>query len=331
MRDRLRIALIGLGDIGLNAHLPALLRHRDVELVCAVDPDPARREAADARLPAGVRATGAYDKRSISEWDAAILATPPWVTPQLVDDLLGHGLYVLAEKPLALELPDAIGLVRKHEEARTHLQLGVTYRHHPNMQVLQRLLADRGLGERVVIRIQVHDEIRDDKDAEHRGRVFAALAHGSPLLHEGPHMFDWLTYLTGESWTLRALSAYASGDDVPGDNLCLVHLSGSNGTAAHLEVSWYSYDPPPSVLCVTGGGGHATLDLRSFELSIRATSGVRHFPSPGDRTAVSFDRQLDSFTGHIRAGLPPDPGIDVALSALRLSDDARFFVKMDRG
>lgn len=42
----MRTALVGLGDIGLGAHLPALLRHPEVELVALADPAQERREQA---------------------------------------------------------------------------------------------------------------------------------------------------------------------------------------------------------------------------------------------------------------------------------------------
>ena len=51
MARPVRIALVGLGDIAVRAHLPAILRERRAELVALVEPDPGRREAAAGLVP----------------------------------------------------------------------------------------------------------------------------------------------------------------------------------------------------------------------------------------------------------------------------------------
>ena len=44
------VALVGLGDIGVGAHLPALLRHPEIEVAALVDPEPGRVTAAERAL-----------------------------------------------------------------------------------------------------------------------------------------------------------------------------------------------------------------------------------------------------------------------------------------
>jgi len=47
----LRGAIIGLGNVALDGHLPGWRRCRDVEIVAATDVEPARRAAIEALIP----------------------------------------------------------------------------------------------------------------------------------------------------------------------------------------------------------------------------------------------------------------------------------------
>ena len=80
---RIAVALIGLGEIGLGAHLPALSREPRVALAALADVDEHRVERAAALAP-GARATTAVEAvLADPAIDAVVIATPPWATAQL--------------------------------------------------------------------------------------------------------------------------------------------------------------------------------------------------------------------------------------------------------
>ena len=95
-----QVALVGLGDIGLGAHLPALRRHPDVDVAAVVDP------VAERALATGLESVDLADVLA-SDLTAVVLATPPWVTPDLAVRCLQAGKYVLAEKPVATSVAAA--------------------------------------------------------------------------------------------------------------------------------------------------------------------------------------------------------------------------------
>ena len=140
----LRIGLIGLGEIALRAHLPALEREPRATLVAVADTDSGRLDAA----PADVRTTA--DTASVladPSIDAVVIATPPSSTARLVRAALEAGKWVLAEKPLACSLAETAE-VREAPGAAERLQIGLTYRHHPAVERLRELIAAGSSGGR---------------------------------------------------------------------------------------------------------------------------------------------------------------------------------------
>ena len=99
---RVRVAIVGFGKMG-QLHLKALRNLPEVDVIAAVDPDPARRVIADAldiaSLPTLDDLMGAVD--------AAIVATPSDRHASITIELLSRGVDCLVEKPIALDPNEA--------------------------------------------------------------------------------------------------------------------------------------------------------------------------------------------------------------------------------
>jgi myo-inositol 2-dehydrogenase/D-chiro-inositol 1-dehydrogenase len=350
MTDRLRVALVGLGDIGLGAHLPALRLRTDVELVALVDRDPARRAAAEASLAepprfafvAGDREEGAARPREAAPsidaaaplladslapaldagLDAVVLATPPWATAQLAVDALGAGCFVLAEKPIAMSVAAAAPLAALSADALARLQVGLTYRHDPALERLAAWIADGRLGERpLLLRAHVYDERRVDGDVEHAERVAAALRHGSPMLHDGAHLMDWLAVLLGDGAEVEDGWAVSMDPDAPAPHLTGARLRWPGGTLVLVEVGWWLRELPCCELEVLGERGRALLDLRTFVLRGWFGGEVEDVAFPGERIPRAFAIQLERFVALCRgARSVAVPGLREALASLGLSE-----------
>ncbi|WP_405057544.1 Gfo/Idh/MocA family oxidoreductase [Kribbella sp. NBC_01505] len=305
----MRVALAGLGDIGVSAHLPALLRHPGIELVQLVDPDPGRRaELAGLGIPLNA-------ELDATACDGVVLATPPWVTPQLTVDCARAGLFVLAEKPVATSM--AAAKVYDQLDERWRVQVGLTYRHDPAIGQLAAWIADGTLGETVLVRAHIYDEPFRPGDAEHTARITATLEHGPPPVHEGAHVFDWLTHLLGGEWTsIDDQWAMQTRKDLPTPNLGGARLTYPGGHQALVEFGWFTGALPRCELSVLGDRGLAVLDGFTFDLTLTTAEGERVVRFPGDRATRCFDRQLDRFVA-LYNGATADPSLDDGLAALR--------------
>jgi predicted dehydrogenase len=315
----LRVALIGLGDIALKAHLPALAREPRVTLVAVGDIEPGRLNAA----PAGVHATtdigSIIDDGSV---DAVIVATPPNMTTALVRSALEAGKYVLAEKPLATSLATAAGL-GDVPRAAERLQIGLTYRHHPAVDRLRETVRSGRLGGPLVIQAAVCDERADPSgDPIGYARRLRSLEHLPPIVSDGVHVCDRLNYLMGTTpvedvsgWSVRTDDSFASANANGGV------LRYADGSVARVDVIWLTPVLPPSQFIVTGSRGRAVLDPPTFGLTIEYADGSsEHLAPPGDKTQVCFALQLERFATHALEGTPPVPGLREALESQALAE-----------
>jgi myo-inositol 2-dehydrogenase / D-chiro-inositol 1-dehydrogenase len=314
----LRIGLIGLGDIAVRAHLPALDRNPRTTVVAAADVDAERLTAA----PSGARAT--IDASSVladPTVDAVVIATPPSATAGLVRAALEAGKYVLAEKPLGLSVAETTE-VRELPGAAERLQIGLTYRHHPAVDRLRELIASGALGRPLLIQAAICDEpANPEEDPRGYARRLRSLERIPPVVSDGVHACDRINYLLGESpvdvtgWSLRTDPAYATANVNGGI------LTYSDGTVARLEVIWLTPVLPPSQFVVTGPHGRATLDPPTFGLTVELTDGtVEVVEPPGDKTEVCFGLQLERFVDACLTGARPVPGLDEAIASLELAE-----------
>lgn len=314
------VALVGLGDIGLRAHLPALLAREDVVLAAIADVD-ADRVNAVRRSGGSAQATtdvaGVLEDPGI---DAVVLATPQWVTPILARQALAVGKWVLAEKPLAPTLAEAAALATE-PGADERLQIGLTYRHHPAVERLRQLVRNEILGRPLIVQATISDEPANPRtDPVGFARRLRSLEHAPPIISDGVHACDRLNYLLEAKPT--SVQGFATATDAryanPNANLGILEYE--DGTLVRLEVLWLVPVLPPSQFVVTGPRGRAVLDPPTFELMVDLADGTHeHLPPPGDKTEVCFAQQLDRFLHHCRSGTAPVPGVTEALASLELA------------
>jgi virulence factor len=127
--SRLRVGVIGLGDIALKAYLPVLTARDDVELTLMTrDPD---RLAAVSRRYGVPRATTDVDHLLEDGVDAAFVHASTPAHAGLVERLLTAGVPVLVDKPLAPTLAEASRLVDLAERSRVSLAVGFNRRFAP--------------------------------------------------------------------------------------------------------------------------------------------------------------------------------------------------------
>lgn len=109
----LKIAIIGCGNITLNALAPAVLETEGMELTAVADPTPERVEAVVER--AGLNPEqGHADWTEIvddSDIDAFIVATPQKIRPEISIAAANNGKHLLCEKPLAISPLEAHAMV----------------------------------------------------------------------------------------------------------------------------------------------------------------------------------------------------------------------------
>jgi len=151
MSAPLHWALIGASDIAATQVLPALRRvgHRAV-VVASSDP---ARAAAFAREQGVERGTSAVEEAVGSDVDAVYISTTNDRHAAHTHAAVAAGRHVLCEKPLALSLDDAQGMVDAAAKAGVVLGTNHHLRSAPVHRTLRRLLADGAVGRPLAVRV----------------------------------------------------------------------------------------------------------------------------------------------------------------------------------
>jgi D-galactose 1-dehydrogenase len=109
--SRIQVALIGIGKIARDQHVPALVRSDAFELTAAVT-----RHTPPQGVPAF--ATIAEMKQALPAVSAASLCTPPRGRLEIIREAFRHGLDLMIEKPPAATISEARQIVELAAEAR---------------------------------------------------------------------------------------------------------------------------------------------------------------------------------------------------------------------
>lgn len=136
--SKVRIAVIGAGHLG-KIHARLVTQLPEVELAGVCDPVPTARAEVAALLHVPCFADHAP---LLGQIDGAIVAAPSKLHHAIAHDLLAHGVHVLVEKPITLNVGDADDLIRAAAERQLTLQVGHVERFNPALTAVAPQIAD---------------------------------------------------------------------------------------------------------------------------------------------------------------------------------------------
>ena len=199
--DRIRVAIVGAGDIAREKHLPAVIALADdVELVAAVDVELERARSLAANL-------AAYDDvetmlREVAP-DLVLVCTPPGTHRPVVAACLTAGAWVWCEKPPTLSLAEYDELVALETDGGPYVSYVFQHRFGSGAARLRARLAELG-----PCRVAVCHTLwfRDDDyyAAPWRGRF--ATEGGGPTMGHGIHQLDLMLHLLGDWAEVQAMT-----------------------------------------------------------------------------------------------------------------------------
>jgi predicted dehydrogenase len=295
MRDpsrKIRVAVIGCGDIAEKGHVPALRRDPRFEIAAVCDVN-GERAALLARQAGGVPAlTKHRELLGRADIDAAILALHPYVSVDIAIEFLRHGHAVLDEKPLAATLADGRRLAAVVGETRGVYQIGFVFRYAPLVQKVAAIA--RAIGTPAVYDVEIHDERLDRSDTRHFSVLQTKLAQGSVINYEGSHVLDYFQQWNPSPWAHAAATAIRTEQDYKGPNVWDAQLRLEDGSVLHLEIGWGLPAPlPASRFRIAGPRGWMELDLRTACGRWAEGGTVREFQTAP--MAQAWQQQLDVF------------------------------------
>lgn len=242
--SHVRLGVVGVGHLG-KEHARILSAMPGVELVGVADTN--REQAEAVALRTGARAF--HDHRLLLPLvDAAVVVVPTTYHHAIAGDFLRHGLAVLVEKPIALDVRQATELEQLAAEQGTIVQVGHIERFNPAFEELAR----RPLQPKFVA-------------CERIGPFSGRSADIGVVLDLMIHDLDLLLALVGAP----VRSVQALGVSVLGghEDVVHAHLQFENGCMANVTASRVS--PTPSRrMQVWGPEGFAAVDFAQRRLRL---------------------------------------------------------------
>ncbi len=213
MIDRpLQVGLVGAGRLAELGYVPAVAQARGARLVAVADPDGTRCEQViaaaggdGATILSFPGVTALLERVAV---DVVIVASPVETHVDVARVATEAGVAVLVEKPPALDAAGAAALTALGPS----VWVGFNRRFDPGAQAVRDALVATGP-------VDLHLEL-----AYRRRSWGAHSVRDDALLDLGPHLVDWVRWLTGDD----VLTARAG---VLGDDACTLDLSFARGRA----------------------------------------------------------------------------------------------------
>ena len=223
-RSPARIGMIGCGMVARVGHGPAVSADRRAVIAAIADPDDQNRERFSSRFKVSARYRDHRKMLECEDLDAVVIASPPWLHAEQVEDCAAKGVAILCEKPLAGTLEDCDRIVAAGKKSGVLLQIGHSKRFEIGFQRIKEWIAQGKLGHVHQLSVYWHYYIPDFDQGLPRFAVAKAKAwFGKDLLKEwgawrmldprsgggdffdhGPHYIDLARFLLGEVETISA-------------------------------------------------------------------------------------------------------------------------------
>jgi predicted dehydrogenase len=162
--DRLRIGIIGCGGLATGAHIPSLLRMKDsdnVEITAVCD-------VYENRLNQAATATGGKpfkEYRTLLEQkdvDYVTIVTPEHQHARMTLDAADAGKHIYCEKPMTWSIDEAKKVVRKIEQTKLKMQVGVQGMSDDSYETAQKFVREGALGKVVLAQIDYSRNHKND-------------------------------------------------------------------------------------------------------------------------------------------------------------------------
>lgn len=144
------VAVAGLGFVGAKAHVPALRKIPEAELIAVIDVDEERARKVASKY--GLKYYQDFSKAVRDpEVDAVVVAVPTSFHSKLVSDALANGKHVLCEMPLAAKIEEAEVLMEKANNAGVILMPDLNFRFTPNYVKTKELVEQDRIGKPIAV------------------------------------------------------------------------------------------------------------------------------------------------------------------------------------
>jgi D-apiose dehydrogenase len=325
----LRGAMIGLGHVAAQGHLPGWKRRTDATITAGVDARPERRAELTAAFPNAKWYDSVEDLFAIEreQLDFVDICTPPAPHATLCRSALSWGLHVLCEKPLVLAPEELRGLPLLAAEREKALVTVHNWKHAPVLARVTALVKEGAIGDVRRVRWETHR--REPAVAAGSGpnwRVDPKQSGGGVLVDHGWHAFYAVSqWMPGAPRTIAARLETRKHHDWPLEDTADLFLAYADASA-EIFLTWAENERRNRVE-VSGTNGSLSVDGGRLERrdAQRRLLAEEELPSltEGSHHPDWFDGVIAEFLGEARGETPPGRNLGEATLCANLVDLAK--------
>ena len=256
----IRIAVIGMGKIARDQHLPSIARNADFALVASVSPrDPGVEDIANFKSLETLLADG-------PAIDAIALCTPPQVRYELAAMALDKGVHVFLEKPPGATLAEVDALEAHAAAAEATVFAGWHSRFAAGVAPAKAWLADRRIDRVSIV-------WREDVRVWHPGQAWIWEPGGLGVFDPGINALSIATEILPQPFFLTSATLSTPANRAAPIAADLAFRSAS-GTPITMDLDWRQTGPQSWDIVVETDAG--TLSLAKGGAVLTLPSGTVH-------------------------------------------------------
>lgn len=200
--EKIKVAVIGCGNIANAAHIPAYMKNDKVEIKYFCDLIKSKADACVEKYGCGTAVVDYHDFLNDPELDAVSVCTHNDFHSVIAIDFMKAGKHVLCEKPAARILSEALEMQKVSHETGKILNIGVCNRFNTYVNKIKELIDAGELGEVY----QIYASFRAHRSIPGLGGDFTtkACSGGGALIDWGVHYLDLALYCCGDPKPLTA-------------------------------------------------------------------------------------------------------------------------------
>ncbi len=294
--DKLRVGVIGCGNVVRYGHRPALTTLPDAHCVALADVTEARRKIGqewfslpDSALYADYRAV--LDRKDV---DAVVVTVPQGLRREIVLDAFAAGKHVLSEKPIANTPAIAAELIAAADKA--NLRFGMVHNYHflPEFRLLKQKLDEGLIGDLRLLTMHFMGVIDFPGAAEYQADWRHKMGAGGGVLMDMIHavyLMEWMHGAPAQQ-VMAFVDALEYRDRKPDiEDLALVQFAFPKGYGA-IHMGW---GQGAGGMDASGSKGHIHMRYEEYKVGGFARPAEFYSVSEWQRT----DHALDNLPEHM--------------------------------
>jgi predicted dehydrogenase len=331
---KIKVAIIGCGNIAQQVHIPNYIQNPKSELVALCD---SRKDVlAKTAATHGIKRTFENYQEMLGSGfvEAVSVCVPTRLHSEVVIDAAKAGIHVLCEKPIASSLEEADKMLEAVADNGTKFTVGFNLRFLPNHVKVKEYVQKGRIGKPIFARAHLITTgpyaARSDSYANETEKRIGC------LFDSGAHIADLMLWMFGQpSYVSAYLSTHMQGVKV--DDSALTSIRFKSNLLAEISVAWapiFNYGSMETCRQIQITGTKGILESEIFgpsfqfystdSLSCKIKGRVKLTPKkfdpriPNEALTWSYAKEIDDFLEAVRSEKTPEVSGEEARESLRL-------------